>query len=41
MTRVIEQYKRACNSLAGGVSSSTRVNQALGHAMLFDRADGC
>lgn len=41
MTRVLEQYKRACNSLAGGVSSSTRVNQALGHAMYFDRADGC
>jgi glutamate-1-semialdehyde 2,1-aminomutase len=41
MSRVVEQYKRACNSLAGGVSSSTRVNQAVGHAMLFDRAEGC
>ena len=41
MTRVVEQYERACHSLASGVSSSTRVNQALGHAMLFDRADGC
>ncbi|MEO8498300.1 MAG: aminotransferase class III-fold pyridoxal phosphate-dependent enzyme [Planctomycetota bacterium] len=41
MSRVVEQYKRACNSLAGGVSSSTRVNQAVGHAMLFDRAAGC
>ncbi len=41
MSRVLDQYKRACNSLAGGVSSSTRVNQAIGHAMLFDRAEGC
>jgi len=41
MTRVVEQYQRACQSLAGGVSSSTRVNQALGHALLFDRAAGC
>ncbi len=41
MTRVQQQYQRACNSLAGGVSSSTRVNRAVGHAMLFDRALGC
>lgn len=41
MSRVIEQYHRACQSLAGGVSSSTRVNQAVGHPMLFDRAAGC
>jgi glutamate-1-semialdehyde 2,1-aminomutase len=41
MKRVIEQYQRACQSLAGGVSSSTRVNKALGHAMYFDRGDGC
>ncbi|OAI41520.1 hypothetical protein AYO40_00365 [Planctomycetaceae bacterium SCGC AG-212-D15] len=41
MNRVVEQYQQACNYLAGGVSSSTRVNQALGHAMLFDRAEGC
>ena len=41
MSHVVDQYKRACRSLAGGVSSSTRVNQALGHAMYFDRADGC
>jgi glutamate-1-semialdehyde 2,1-aminomutase len=27
--------------LAGGVSSSTRLNRAVGHAMYFDRADGC
>src|SRR5437763_2577334 len=41
MQRVIEQYSRACQSLAGGVSSSTRVNKAVGHAMYFDRAEGC
>ena len=41
MKRTIEQYQRACESLAGGVSSSTRVNQALGHAMYFARGDGC
>lgn len=41
MSRVTTQYERACRSLAGGVSSSTRVNRALGHAMYFDRADGC
>jgi len=41
MKRVIEQYQRACQSLAGGVSSSTRDNKALGHAMYFDRGDGC
>src|SRR5215468_2608069 len=41
VNRVVEQYKRACQSLAGGVSSSTRLNRAVGHAMYFDRADGC
>jgi glutamate-1-semialdehyde 2,1-aminomutase len=41
MTRVEEQYQRACNYLAGGVSASTRLNRALGHAMLIDRAQGC
>ncbi|MCS6852944.1 MAG: aminotransferase class III-fold pyridoxal phosphate-dependent enzyme [Gemmataceae bacterium] len=41
MNRVREQYERACRYLAGGVSSSTRVNKALGHAMLFDRGEGC
>jgi glutamate-1-semialdehyde 2,1-aminomutase len=40
MTRVVEQYQKACQYLAGGVSSSTRLNRALGHAMLFDRAEG-
>jgi glutamate-1-semialdehyde 2,1-aminomutase len=41
MSRVTEQYRRACDYLAGGVSASTRLNRAVGHAMLFDRADGC
>jgi glutamate-1-semialdehyde 2,1-aminomutase len=41
MNRVREQYEKACNYLAGGVSSSTRLNRATGHAMLFDRAEGC
>jgi glutamate-1-semialdehyde 2,1-aminomutase len=41
MSLVVEQFERACQSLAGGVASSTRVNRALGHAMYFDRAAGC
>jgi glutamate-1-semialdehyde 2,1-aminomutase len=41
MSRVAEQYREACQWLAGGVSSSTRVNRALGHAMYFARAEGC
>jgi glutamate-1-semialdehyde 2,1-aminomutase len=41
MSRVIDQYRQACSFLAGGVSASTRLNRAVGHAMLFDRADGC
>jgi glutamate-1-semialdehyde 2,1-aminomutase len=41
MSRVTEQYRRACDYLAGGVSASTRLNRAVGHAMLFDRAEGC
>ena len=41
MSRVREQHERASQFLAGGVTSSTRVNQAVGHAMLFDRAAGC
>jgi glutamate-1-semialdehyde 2,1-aminomutase len=41
MTRVADQYRRACDYLAGGISSSTRLNRAVGHAMLFDRAEGC
>ncbi len=41
MSRVSDQFERAKQVLAGGVSASTRVNRAVGHAMLFDRADGC
>jgi glutamate-1-semialdehyde 2,1-aminomutase len=41
MSRVSEQYQQARQYLAGGVSSSTRLNRAVGHAMLFDRAAGC
>ena len=41
MSRVEEQYREACQYLAGGVSASTRVNRAVGHPLLFDRADGC
>ena len=41
MSRVVEQFERAKQYLAGGVSASTRVNRAVGHAMLFDRAAGC
>lgn len=41
MSRVLAQYEKAQLSLAGGVSSSTRLNKAVGHAMLFDRAAGC
>jgi glutamate-1-semialdehyde 2,1-aminomutase len=41
MSRVTDQYQQACRYLAGGVSASTRLNRALGHAMFFDRAQGC
>jgi len=41
MSRVVEQFEQAAQYLAGGVSASTRVNRALGHALLIDRADGC
>lgn len=41
MSRVTDHYKRARNSLAGGVSASTRLNKALGHPMYFSRAEGC
>jgi glutamate-1-semialdehyde 2,1-aminomutase len=41
MSRVQQQFERASRFLAGGVSSSTRVNQALGHPLYFDRAAGC
>ncbi len=41
MSKVREHFERARRSLAGGVSSSTRVNQALGHPLYFSRAAGC
>lgn len=41
MSRVTDQYELAQQSLAGGVSASTRLNRALGHPMYFDRAAGC
>lgn len=41
MSRVTENYERARNSLAGGVSSSTRLNKAIGHPMYISRAAGC
>jgi glutamate-1-semialdehyde 2,1-aminomutase len=41
MSRVTEQFNEAKQYLAGGVSSSTRVNRALGHPLYFDRAKGC
>ena len=41
MTRVTEHFQRAQRSLAGGVSSSTRVNKALGHPLYIARAEGC
>jgi glutamate-1-semialdehyde 2,1-aminomutase len=41
MKRVLQTWQEASRWLAGGVSSSTRLNRAVGHAMLFDRAGGC
>ncbi len=41
MNRVVDQYQQACRKLAGGVSASTRFNRAIGHSMLFSRAEGC
>jgi glutamate-1-semialdehyde 2,1-aminomutase len=41
MSRVTEQFERAKQYLAGGVSASTRVNRALGHPLYIDRAEGC
>jgi glutamate-1-semialdehyde 2,1-aminomutase len=41
MSHVVDQYRRACASLAGGVSASTRLNRALGHPLFFGRALGC
>src|SRR4029079_15729149 len=41
MSLVQTQYDRALLSLAGGVSSSTRLNKAINRLMLIDRAEGC
>src|SRR5579884_2054662 len=41
MSRVREQYQQACAYLAGGVTASTRLNRALGHPFLVERAAGC
>ncbi|MEX2120039.1 MAG: aspartate aminotransferase family protein [Pirellulales bacterium] len=41
MSQVLDQFEQARRHLAGGVSASTRLNRALGHAMLFERAEGC
>lgn len=41
MTCVTDQFALARRQLAGGVSASTRLNRALGHPLLFDRARGC
>ncbi|MFO0842507.1 MAG: aspartate aminotransferase family protein [Gemmataceae bacterium] len=41
MSRVQAQFEQAKGYLAGGVSSSTRLNRAVGHPMYFDRAEGC
>ena len=41
MSVVQQHFEQAKRFLASGVSSSTRVNQALGHAMFFQRAEGC
>jgi glutamate-1-semialdehyde 2,1-aminomutase len=41
MDRVLNQFYQARHYLAGGVSSSTRLNRALGHPLYFDRARGC
>ena len=41
MSKVLAQYERSQKSLAGGVSSSTRLNKAVGHPIFFDRAQGC
>ena len=41
MSLVTEHFERARGSLAGGVSSSTRVNRALGHPLYIARGEGC
>ena len=41
MSRVTDQYQYAQQYLAGGVTSSTRVNRAVGDPLYFDRGQGC
>ncbi len=41
MSRSVEQYRKASQYLAGGVTASTRLNRAVGRPMYFDRAEGC
>lgn len=41
MNRVVDQYQLAREHLAGGISASTRLNRAIGHPLLFRRAEGC
>jgi glutamate-1-semialdehyde 2,1-aminomutase len=41
VSKIVEQFEYTQRFLAGGVSASTRVNRALGHPMLIDRAEGC
>src|SRR5262249_39222015 len=41
MSKVTDQFERARQHLAGGVSASTRVNRAFGHPLFIDRAAGC
>ena len=41
MSQVTDHFECASRYLAGGVSSSTRVNKALGHPLYIHRAQGC
>ncbi|HUE70400.1 MAG TPA: aspartate aminotransferase family protein [Pirellulaceae bacterium] len=41
MSNVLAQYETAQQYLAGGISSSTRLNKAIGHPLYIDRAKGC
>ena len=41
MSKVLAQYETAQQFLAGGVSSSTRLNKAINHPLFIDRAAGC
>ncbi|HVX14045.1 MAG TPA: aspartate aminotransferase family protein [Pirellulales bacterium] len=41
MPRTEQQFEIAARSVAGGVTSSTRFNRALGRPLYFEKADGC